>query len=206
MEFQLFDLGVIDFKEAWDFQKQVHSRVKQGKLTSALILCQHKPVITLGRRSKAKNILATQTDLKRLGIKTYFVERGGDATYHGPGQICAYPIIDLACFRKDINWFLRQLETLFINLIGDFGVKVNRIPGSTGIWFRTKKIASIGIAIRNWITFHGIALNVKQSDLVNFSLIHPCGQNITMTSMESILGESVEINTVKERLIRGFTL
>jgi len=195
MAFKLFDLGLADFQSAWDFQKKIFLQVKQKELFSALILCQHKPVITLGRKSKRENILTEETELERSNIKTYQIERGGDVTYHGPGQLCIYPIANLAYFKRDINWFLRSLEATLLEVLFDFGIKAEAIPGLTGIWVNStqtnvgveskqEKIASIGIAIRNWITFHGASLNIKRDDLANFSLIRPCGLDIIMTSME----------------------
>ena len=202
MEFKLFDLGLVDFQSAWDLQKRLYLKIKQGKLYCALILCQHKPVITLGRRSKEENILAKNGQLEKLGIKTYEIERGGDVTYHGPGQLCVYPIVNLIYFKKDINWFLRSLEALLIDVLSDFRIQSQSLPGMTGIWVEQKKIASIGIAIKNWITFHGMSLNVKKDDMENFSLIRPCGLDIIITSMETILQKEVKINKVKEVLTR----
>ena len=213
MAFKLFDLGLADFQSAWDFQKKIFLQVKQKELFSALILCQHKPVITLGRKSKRENILTEETELERSNIKTYQIERGGDVTYHGPGQLCIYPIANLAYFKRDINWFLRSLEATLLEVLFDFGIKAEAIPGLTGIWVNStqtnvgveskqEKIASIGIAIRNWITFHGASLNIKRDDMANFSLIRPCGLDIIMTSMESVLGKEVKINKVKEVLTR----
>lgn len=202
MEFKLFDLGLTDFQSAWDFQNGIFSQVKQKKTNCALILCQHRPTITMGRKGNKQNILVEKQDLERLNIRIYEIERGGDVTYHGPGQLCVYPIVNLACFKKDINWFLRSLEALLLETLSEFGIKAQTKAGLTGIWVKQKKIASIGVAIRSWITLHGMSLNVKRDDLANFSLIRPCGQDIIMTSMENVLGEEVEINKVKEIVTR----
>lgn len=202
MEFKLYDLGLVDFQSSWDFQKNIFLKVRQGGLFSALILCQHKPVITLGRSSKGENILVQERRLKKLNIKIYEIERGGDVTYHGPGQLCIYPIVNLAHFKKDINWFLRSLESLLIEVLSDSSIQATALPGLTGIWIEQAKIASIGIAIKNWITFHGISLNIKQDDLANFGLIRPCGLDIIMTSMERVLEKEVRVDEVKEILTR----
>ncbi|MGD9014711.1 MAG: lipoyl(octanoyl) transferase LipB [Candidatus Omnitrophota bacterium] len=202
MQFKLFDLGLTDYQSAWDFQKSVFLQVKAGQMHCALILCQHKSAITMGRKSDKRNILADKADLQRLNIRIFEIERGGEVTYHGPGQLCVYPIANLTYFKKDINWFLRSLEALVLDTLSDFGIQAKTRPGLTGVWVKTRKIASIGIAIRSWITFHGLSLNVKSSDLANFSLIRPCGQDIMMTSMENILREGVEIKRVKEALTR----
>jgi lipoate-protein ligase B len=202
MEFKLFDLGLVDFQSAWDFQKDVFLQVKQKKISYALILCQHRPTITMGRRSHKENILVNKEDLQRLNIGVYEIERGGDVTYHGPGQLCVYPIVNLAYFKKDIHWYLRSLEVVLLEALYEFGIEAQTKAGLTGVWVRQAKIASIGIAIRNWITLHGISLNIKQDDLKNFCLIRPCGLDIIMTSMEGILGKKVEIDRVKEILLR----
>ncbi len=198
----MFDLGLVDFESAWDFQKSIFLRVKQNEITCALILCQHKPAITMGRRACKENILVSKEDLERLKIRIYKIERGGDVTYHGPGQLCAYPIVNLAYLKKDIHWFLRNLEVLLLEILSEFGIKAETLVGLTGVWIKQRKIASIGIAIKNWITFHGISLNVKKYDLANFSLIRPCGLDIIMTSMEGVLGKEVKIDKVKEILVR----
>ena len=199
---QVFDLGLKDYHSFWEFQKDTFLQVKLGKIRSALIFCRHQPVITLGRSSKQENVLVDQSRLDELRIKSYKIERGGDVTYHGLGQLCVYPIINLSYLKKDINWFLRSLESLLIGLLADFGIKAGIIPKNTGIWIDQSKIASIGISIRNWITFHGLSLNVSDADIGNFSLIRPCGQDIMMVSMERILGKKVKFEDVKERLKR----
>jgi len=202
MPFKIFDLGLIDFKKAEQFQRETFKAVKNNFLKSALILCQHYPVITLGRQAKKLNIKASGDELKKRGIPLYETERGGDVTYHGPGQLVVYPILNLDYFKRDIHLFLRRLEELAIQVLSDFGISGQRRPELTGVWVGDEKIVSIGIAIRNWITYHGLTLNIKKDDLPNFSLIRPCGMDIMMTSLESVLGKEVLIDSVKEILIR----
>lgn len=202
MRFEIFDLGLVNFEEAYLAQKKIFENVKAGKLDSALIFCRHYPVITLGRSSDRKNILAREEELQRKGIKILQIDRGGDVTYHGPGQLILYPILDLKFFKKDLHFALRNLETMVIDALGDLGVTANRLPGATGVWLGSKKIASIGIAVKNWITYHGVAINIKSSDLDNFSLIRPCGMDIMMTSLESSLGRQIEFDCVK-KIIKG---
>ena len=185
MDLKIIDLGLIDFKYAWARQKELFREVKEGSLRSGLIVCQHHPVITVSRRADRNNILVSREALKDKGIAIYEVERGGDVTYHGPGQFIAYPVFNLNYFKKDIHWFLRHLEELIIRCLNNSGIKGERAAGKTGVWAGKLKIASIGIAVRNWITFHGLSINVKSSDLTNFSLIRPCGMDIMVTSIES---------------------
>lgn len=201
MEFKVLDLGLTDYKESYRLQEETFENVRRGTLESALMLCQHNPVITMGRAAKSSNILIGPEELKKQGIMTYKIERGGDVTYHGPGQLTAYPVFNLNHWKKDIHFFLRQLEAAIMGLLDKFGIKSQTRSGLTGVWVEQKKIASIGISIRNWITFHGLSINITDNDLDNFRLIRPCGMDIEMTSLETILGKSIEINTVKKHLI-----
>jgi len=204
MDFRVFNLGVVDFKKALQFQKEIFQEIKNNYFNSALVLCQHYPVITMGRQGSAENIRVSLGELKNRGIHLYEIERGGDVTYHGPGQLTVYPIFNLNYLKKDIHLFLRQLEGLIIDLLSDFGIKGLRHKGLTGVWIDKKKVASIGIAIRNWITFHGLSINIKKDDLDNFSLIKPCGMDIEMTSLETILGRNIEIRQIKEIFTHKF--
>jgi len=204
MQFKIFDLGLIEFKKAWNFQQEVFQDVKNSRFKSALILCQHYPVITLGRSGSHENILISENDLMAHEIEVFKVERGGDVTYHGPGQLTVYPIVDLNYFKKDIRWFLRKLEEIIAACLSDFGIKGQSLPGKTGVWINEQKIASIGIAIRSWVTFHGLSINVKKSDLSNFDFIRPCGMDIRMTALELVRGESLGIDKVKESIIKRF--
>jgi lipoyl(octanoyl) transferase len=202
--FKILDLGLVDYKVALEQQKAVFSDVKSGVCKSTLIICRHNPVITLGRQASKKNIRASEGELEEKGIQVFAAERGGDVTYHGPGQLIAYPVFNLSHFKKDIHFFLRQLEEVAIDLLAGFGIIAMRRAGSTGVWVAGRKISSIGIAIRNWITFHGISINIKDDDLVNYRLIRPCGMEIEMVSMEAVLGKELEINSIKPALAQKF--
>lgn len=204
MEFKVFDLGLVDFEKSWGLQKELLQEVKSNYFKAALIICSHNPVITLGRIGKKENIKGSICELKNRGIRIYETERGGDVTYHGPGQLTVYPIFNLRYLKKDIHFFLRKLEDVAIDLLLDFGVVGRRRTGLTGVWIGRKKIASIGIAIRNWVSFHGISINIKKSDLNNFFLIKPCGMDIEMTSLESLLHQDIAINDIRDRLIQKF--
>lgn len=212
MKFKIFDLGIADFDKTWQFQKEIFLKVKNGLIDSSIILCQHHPVITLGRLAKIEHILISRDELEARGIRVFNTERGGDVTYHGPGQLTVYPIFDLKYFKKDINNFLRRLEDVVIDLLSDFSIKAEKYLGLTGVWIRPaggntdkQKIASVGIAVRSWITFHGLSINIKNNDLDNFLAIKPCGMDIKMTSLETILGRDVEINDIKLKLLQKFS-
>ena len=205
MKFELFNLGLIEYLKAGDFQKEIFIRVKENSLGSALIICRHYPVITLGRRANAANILASPQELTKSSIQVRRIERGGDVTYHGPGQLIAWPVFNLQYLKKDIHWFLRGLEEVIIGLLSEFGVQAQRQSGLTGVWIGREKISSIGLAIKNWITFHGLSLNIKRNDLTNFSLIRPCGMNIRVTALENILNrDDLEIDLLKKGLVNNF--
>lgn len=204
MEFKTLKLGLIGFQEAQETQRKIFFDVRSELLKSVLILCRHHPVITLGKQADEKNILVPENELSKRGIQVGRAERGGNVTYHGPGQVTAYPIFNLAYFKKDIHYFLRSLEKVAISLLSDFGIKASRLPGLTGVWVKKEKIASIGIAIRNWISFQGLSINIKKDDLINFGLIRPCGMDIAVTSLEKALNSKVEIETVEEKIICKF--
>ncbi len=194
----------MNYKDALWFQKEVFKAVHLGLEGPSLILCNHNPVITLGRTAKRENILFPELELEKKGIEVYETERGGGVTYHGPGQLIAYPIFNLARLKKDIHWFLRELEHIVIDLLATFGIQAKKNPDLTGVWLEKGKISSIGIAIKHWITFHGLSINLKKDDLDNFQLIRPCGMDIRMTSLESELNKEVDIEEVKKELIVKF--
>lgn len=204
MDIEIFDLGLIDYLSAWKLQKDLFEKINHHQLEAALILCSHYPVITLGRQADKRNILVSLDELSRRKIPLYGTERGGDITYHGPGQIIAYPIFNLEYLKKDVHWFLRKLEAVIIDFLAAFGIHGQKQTGLTGVWIGNKKVASLGIAIKKWITLHGLSINIKKSDLLNFCLIKPCGMDIEMTSLESVLAEDVEFNKVKMTLISQF--
>jgi len=203
MRFKLFDLGEIDYLSAWALQKEVLLKVRDREFDAALLICQHHPVITLGRRVVKSHLLVSSDELKLKGIDLLEVDRGGDITYHGPGQLTAYPIFNLADFNRDLHFFLRQLESAVIGCLKVFRSSAESKPGLTGVWCNDQKICSIGIAVRQWISFHGLSLNIKASDLSGFELIKPCGMEIKMTSLETVTKRTVEIDEVKAELARS---
>jgi len=201
MGLKIIDLGLVDFNEAWAKQRELFKDVLAGSPDNALLICRHLPVITLGRSAKKINILVSLEKLRSKGIAVYEVSRGGDVTYHGPGQLTVYPILNLNLFRKDIHWFLRLLEGWIISYLTEFGITGERINGLTGVWVGKSKLASIGISVKNWITLHGFSINIKNDDLKNFSLIKPCGMDIMMTSVESESAKTISMELAKARLI-----
>ena len=167
------DLGLVDFEDARACQKVQVARVRAGS-RPVLLLCEHPAVITLGRLAQEKNILVSRETLERKGVQVVSTDRGGDVTLHAPGQLVAYPILPLARWKKDLHWYLAQLEQVAIDLLMSFGIVANRIPGKTGVWTDSCKIVSIGVGVRQWVTYHGLGINVDL-DMALFDLINPCG-------------------------------
>ncbi|HEU5170596.1 MAG TPA: lipoyl(octanoyl) transferase LipB [Gemmatimonadales bacterium] len=184
----VLDLGRRRYGEILLLQRELVERRLRGELgDDLLLLVEHEPVVTLGRGSRPASLPVPPADLERRGFEVFEVERGGDVTYHGPGQLVGYPILDLAAQRPDLHWYLRQLEAALIAALGQLAIPAQRRQGLTGVWTRGRKIASIGIHVRRWITLHGFALNVT-TDLAAFGAIVPCGiEGVVMTSVAAEL-------------------
>jgi lipoyl(octanoyl) transferase len=182
-------MGVVPYAQALDFQRQVaRARISGAIPEDVLLLVEHPPVVTLGRSSKERHLLATPALLAARGVELFEVERGGDVTFHGPGQLVGYPIVDLKQHKQDLHWYLRQVEEALIVALARFGIEAGREAGLTGVWTHGRKIASIGVHARDWVTWHGFALNVS-TDLSYFGLMVPCGiEAVTMTSVSAELG------------------
>jgi lipoic acid synthetase len=194
-------LGRTAYRDALAVQRDVHQRRRSGTCGDTVIITEHEPVITLGRGADARNVLADPARLQQLGIEVVPVERGGDVTYHGPGQLVAYPILDLTFYGRDIRRYVRALEESAIRLIADNGLSGERKPGAPGVWVNGAKIASVGVFISRWVTLHGIAINIDP-DLSHFDLIHPCGlAGVRMTSLSEVLGRAVPIGEAEERYL-----
>ena len=173
-------------------------------LGDRLIFCEHKGVITIGRQGSRDNILADEEELRQRGLKVVYTDRGGDVTYHGKGQLVAYPVFDLRKAERDVHLFLRRLELVVITLLKHYGICACRGKDRAGVWVGGEKIASIGIGLTGWVTYHGVGINVSP-DLSYFSLINPCGlKNIKVTSIARILAGAVDMKQVKQRLGREF--
>jgi len=183
------DLGRRPYGEILELQRRLCQQRMAGELQDdLLLLVEHDPVITLGRGTRAQSLPIPPDQLARRGIPIFEVERGGDVTYHGPGQLVGYPVLDLQQYRPDLHWYLRQLEAALITGLGHLGIEAERNPGLTGVWTGGRKIASIGIHVKRWVTFHGFALNVT-TNLTPFDLIVPCGiPGVVMTSVAKELG------------------
>ncbi|OGX56221.1 MAG: lipoyl(octanoyl) transferase [Omnitrophica WOR_2 bacterium RIFOXYC2_FULL_38_12] len=202
MNCKVIDLGIIDYKEAYALQQKYAKEVLDGS-DQVLILCEHPTVLTMGRLAKESNVLFSKDKLKEIGVDVLGIDRGGDVTLHAKGQLVAYPILNLANYGKDLRKYLFKLEQVVIDLLSDFDIVANRLSGKTGAWVGDKKIASIGIGVRKWVSIHGLALNVN-TDLNHFAMINPCGLNVSMTSVSQVLGRDIEINEVKQVLIDCF--
>ena len=201
---RVIDLGLKDYKETLQLQHQLVEQKHRENLPEILLLVEHNPVITLGRSSHPENILLDKAQLEQLKIQLHYIERGGDVTYHGPGQLVAYPIFDLNNYKQETHLFLRQLEEVIIKTVESYNLKAERIKGLTGVWVDGKKVASIGVAAKKWITFHGLALNVN-TDLKYFSYIHPCGMlDKKVTSIAELLKRKVDFREVKDKLVDKF--
>ncbi len=196
------DIGLIDYEEAFLIQKQTVSEVIQGQ-SDTLLLCEHPVVFTLGRLADERNFLIPPKDIESRGMKILAIDRGGEVTLHGPGQIVTYPIFNLNHFRRDLKHFLYKLEQVAIDLLQDFDIVARRISGQRGVWVGQEKIASLGIGVKKWVSFHGMAINVN-TDLNLFSMIKPCGLDVKMTSISKLIGKSVDMKDVKEKIVRNY--
>ena len=201
-----YDLGRIPYREALEFQRRAVSARAAEACGDAIYFVEHEPVLTFGRGGRAESLKASESWLRGRGIEVVPVERGGDVTYHGPGQVVAYPIVALADLPsgRDLHRYLRDLEEVLILALSSYGLGAARRPPHTGVWVGERKVAAIGVAVRRWITFHGFALNVDP-DLGHFEWIHPCGiRELGVTSMRALLGEAPPRAEVLARLRECF--
>ncbi len=212
-ELWVVHLGTMAYAQALEMQRAAARARIAGEIPEdLLLLVEHPPVVTLGRSSKDAHLLASPQLLAARGVELFEVERGGDVTFHGPGQLVGYPIVDLKRHKRDLHWYLRQVEEALIVGLAEYGIAGGRSPGQTGVWVGrqgpdggfTRKIASIGVHARDWVTWHGFALNVS-TDLAYFDLIVPCGiAGVTMTSIERETGGQVAMEGVRAVVAAGF--
>ena len=198
------DVGLIPYAEAYALQKRIVAARKLGAIEDVFLFCEHPHVITQGRNGKREHLLASENVLRQKGVEFFETSRGGDVTYHGPGQIVAYPILNLAAIRRDVVWYVRQLEEAMIRATAEFGIAAGREAGKTGVWVgegkSSEKLGAIGVHISRWVTSHGLAYNVA-TDLRNFELIVPCGiADRKATSLEKLLQRGVALNEARPKL------
>ena len=194
------DLGKLLYKKTWKYQKELLKKRSKNEINDTLILVEHEPVFTLGKNADENHILQNYPD----NIKTYQIERGGDVTYHGPGQLVGYPILDLRNYKKSISWYMRSLEQVIIDTLFDYNITANRKNGLTGVWYNNEKIAALGVRVSRWITMHGFSLNVNPN-LNHYKNIIPCGIfEHGVTSMSNILNENIDYEHVKKTIIKKF--
>jgi lipoyl(octanoyl) transferase len=212
----IVDVGLIGYAEAWELQKRLVAARKTGAIEDVLLLCEHPHVITLGRNGKREHLLASEQVLRQKGVEFHPSDRGGDITYHGPGQLVGYPILNLGAIRKDVVWYVRMLEEVMIRATAEFGINAERVAEKTGIWVRgthdsnaaagatEEKLGAIGVHISRWVTSHGFAYNVS-TDLRYFDLIVPCGISARKaTSLEKLLGRAVIPKEAVQPVVRNF--
>ncbi len=198
---EIEDLGLMPYKKAWEYQqKLVKERIDNPALPDKLLLIEHPPVYTLGTSSTLDNL---KFDINNFSGKIYRIERGGEVTFHCPGQIVAYPILNLRYYQQDLHWYLRQLEEVIIQLLAKYNLKGERINGLTGVWINDAKIAAIGIKVKRWITMHGFALNIC-CDLSGFDQIIPCGIKDKFVTKISYYVQDISVLVVKPELVKTF--
>jgi lipoyl(octanoyl) transferase len=196
--------GVVGYEESLRLQRERVAARKAGDIADTLILLEHPPVYTLGRNANRENLLFSPERLRRLGAEVFETDRGGDVTFHGPGQMVGYPILDLTQHRRDLAWYMHSLEEVFIRAVGQFGIQAGRMAGARGVWIGNDKLVAMGVHVSRWVTSHGFAFNVN-TDLGFFDWIVPCGlHGKGVTSLQKILGRPVSMKEAAERVIRHF--
>ena len=198
------NIGVVDYVDGLRQQRERVAARKSGVIPDTLLLLEHPHVYTLGRNAKKENLLISVEQLAARGAQVFEIDRGGDVTYHGPGQLVGYPILDLAKHRRDIAWYMRSLEEVLLEVAGDYGIRAERLAGAPGVWVGNDKLAAMGVHISRWVTSHGFAFNVN-TDLRYFDWIVPCGlHDKGVTSLQKLLGRPVEMEEVAGRIVQHF--
>jgi lipoyl(octanoyl) transferase len=203
---QVLDLGRMDWLQAWRLQEQFVARRKEGKSGDVLLLVEHPHVVTMGRNGSERNLLASPEVMRKTGIAYYETNRGGDVTYHGPGQVVGYPIFDLRDWKRDVGAYVRGVEEVLIRVASAFGLQAGRVLGKTGVWVQGAKLAAIGIHLSRWVSSHGFAFN-HQTDLSYFRYIVPCGLPDPVCSLASLGVEASRqqvLDCIREEFLRVF--
>ena len=197
----ILDLGLSDYNDTWKLQKKLQSKRILGEIEDHLLLVEHPPVFTLGKNASRQHIINNSEDVSIIQT-----DRGGNITFHGPGQLVCYPILDLNHYKRSITWYMRELEQLIIDVLGEYDIKASRKKGLTGTWVKDKKIAALGVRISRWVTMHGFSLNINP-DLNFYKHIIPCGiKEYGVTSMAKIMGNEVpSMDEVKTKMTKHFT-
>jgi len=205
MQCVLYWLGLTEYGEAYDIQKKLWSEKMNGQTADALLLLEHPPTFTIGKSGKLENLLLSKEELAEKGISLFFIDRGGDITYHGPGQLVAYPIIDLKNRGKDIHRYIRDLQEVVIRTLADLAIEARRDGKHVGVWVGNDKIAAIGVRVSRWVSMHGLALNVNPV-MEHFSCINPCGiLDRGVTSISKVLSHDVPMEVVANGLVHHFS-
>ena len=197
----ILDLGLSDYNDTWKLQKKLQSKRILGEIEDHLLLVEHPPVFTLGKNASKQNIINNSKDVSIIQT-----DRGGNITFHGPGQLVCYPILDLNHYKRSITWYMRELEQLIIDVLVEYGIKASRKKGLTGTWVKDKKIAALGVRISRWVTMHGLSFNINP-DLNFYNNIIPCGiKEYGVTSMAKIMGNEVpSMDEIKAKMTKRFT-
>ena len=197
----ILDLGLSDYNDTWKLQKKLQSKRILGEIEDHLLLVEHPPVFTLGKNASKQHIINNSEDVSIIQT-----DRGGNITFHGPGQLVCYPILDLNHYKRSITWYMRELEQLIIDVLGEYDIKASRKKGLTGTWVKDKKIAALGVRISKWVTMHGFSLNINP-DLNFYKHIIPCGiKEYGVTSMAKIMGNEVpSMDEIKTKMTKRFT-
>jgi lipoate-protein ligase B len=201
----VWEFGLVEYGKAYQLQRRLNRQRLMEEIPDVLLLLEHPPTITIGKSGSIENVLVSKEALSREGVSLFFTDRGGNATYHGPGQIVGYPIINLKQRGKDIRKFVYDIEEVILRTMRDFSIEAGRDETHPGVWVNGQELAAVGLAVRRWVSMHGFAVNVN-TNLKHFFLINPCGfSDRKATSMSQLLGEKLPIDAVKERLISHFS-
>jgi len=204
MRCQVEQLGLVDYAAGLELQRRKVAERKAGAIPDTLLLLEHPHVYTLGRNARQENMLVSAGFLASRGAQVFHTDRGGDVTYHGPGQLVGYPILDLTQHRRDVSWYMRSLEEVLIRVAGEYGIKAGRCSGAAGVWVGNEKLVAMGVHLSRWVTSHGFAFNVN-TDLRYFEWIVPCGlRGKGVTSLAKLQGSSVDMEAVAEHVVEQF--
>jgi lipoate-protein ligase B len=202
--YEIWDLGVVEYREAWELQRRLHHQRVEGKIPDLLLLLEHPPTITIGRSGSLDNVLVSSKQMVQAGIPLFFIDRGGDVTYHGLGQLVGYPILNLREHGGDLHLYVRKLGEVMIRTLRDFSIEADLDERHPGVWVKGEEIGAIGLSVKKWVSMHGFALNVN-TDLDHFAFIHPCGfSDKRATSMSEVIGRKILTAEVADPLKSHF--